>query len=131
MHAQDLGITIRARRPRAQHCGRDFAFEMAFARMDGKQTSYEPTRLWAYPSNLRWHMVYQREVLQLSFELIGRNLGVDPSTVYRTVTLFVKSGKVDKKKYDGGNLPRKLTDNIFYHTHCAGKAGDNVGRDSR
>ena len=62
-------------------------------------------------------MVYQREALQLSYEAIGNNLG---STVCRTVGLFLSIGKVDKKKYNADNLPRKLTDNIiFYHAHCA------------
>jgi predicted transcriptional regulator len=54
-------------------------------------------------------MVYQREALNLSYEAIGHNLGVDPSTVYRTVNLF-KTGNVDKKQYNTANLPRKLTD---------------------
>ena len=80
--------------------------------MQGKRTNYEPRRSWAYPNDLRWSMVYQREALQLSYEVIGSNFGVDPSTVYRTVNLFLSSGRVDKKKYNADNLPRKLTDNI-------------------
>ena len=76
------------------------------------RTSYEPRRTWAYLNNLRWRMVYQRETLQLSYEAIGSNLGVDPSTVCRTVSLFLSTSKVDKKKYCADNLPRKLTDNI-------------------
>ena len=88
------------------HVQLEFEFKMA------KRTSYEPRRSWAYPNDLRWRMVYQREALQLSYEEIGRNMGVDPSTVYRTVNLFLSSGRVDKKKYNADNLPRKLTDNI-------------------
>ena len=74
-----------------------------------------------YPNDLRWRMVYQREALQLSCEALGSNLGVDPSTVCRTVSLYLRTSKVDKKKYSADNLPRKLTDNIkfFYYAHCA------------
>ena len=61
------------------------------------RTSYEPKRCSAYPADLRWHMVYQREALDLPYEVIGRNLGVDQSTVYRTVKLFMDTGSVDKK----------------------------------
>ena len=64
--------------------------------MGGWHVSYEPKHCTAYPTNLRWHMVYQREVLNLSYETIGHNLGVDPFTVYRTVNLFLKTGNVDK-----------------------------------
>ena len=53
-------------------------------------------------------MVYQREALQLSYEAIGSNLGVDPSTVCRTVSLYLSIVKVDKKKYCAENLPMKL-----------------------
>lgn len=80
--------------------------------------SYEPKRCTAYPTDLRWRMVYQREALNLSYEAIGHNLGVDPSTVYRTVNLYLKTGNVDKKQYNTANLPRKLTDQVqFFIMH--------------
>ena len=96
-------------------CSVKLEFEMA---LRGKHTSYEPRRSRGYPNDLHLRMVYQREALQLSFEAIGNNLGVDPSTVCRTVGLFLRTGKVDKKKYNADNLPRKLTDNInFFIMH--------------
>ena len=75
----------------------------------GKRTSYEPKRCNAYPADLRWRMVYQREALNLPYEVIGHNLGVDQSTVYRTVKLFMDTGSVDKKQYRSDNLPRKCS----------------------
>ena len=59
-------------------------------------------------------MVCQREALNLSYEAVGHNLGVDPSTVNRTVNFFLKTGNVDKKKYNTANLPRKLTDQVQF-----------------
>ena len=86
--------------------------------LGGWHASYEPKRCTAYPTNLCWCMVYQREALNLSYEAIVHNLGVDPSTVYRTVTLFLKTGSVDKKQYNTANLPRKLTDQVqFFIIH--------------
>lgn len=55
-------------------------------------------------------MVYQREGLHLSYDKVAQNLGVDRSTVCRTVDLFYRTGNITKKAYDSSNLPRKLTD---------------------
>ena len=56
-------------------------------------------------------MIYQRESLGLTYEEITNNLGVDRSTVWRTVhlSLFHQTGDI-AKKYDSTNLSRKLTD---------------------
>ena len=43
--------------------------------------SCEPRRTSAYSEDLRWHMVWQKEVLGLSYKEIGNHLNVDPSTV--------------------------------------------------
>ena len=60
-------------------------------------------------------MVYQRTVrMGLSFKTIGENLGMDQSTIHRTVELFLKMGDVEKKKYEGNNLTRKGTDEGRY-----------------
>ena len=53
--------------------------------------SYEPRRTNAYSEVLRWRMVWQREALACQ---IASNLGVDISTVQRTVQLFLNSGSV-------------------------------------
>lgn len=83
-----------------------------------ESTSYESKRTKAYTTDLRWRMVYQREALGLSYHVIGRNLGVDSSTVYRTVKLYTTTGSVDKRRYNTANLPRKLTDSTqFFIMH--------------
>ena len=60
-------------------------------------TSYEPERTIAYSEDLRWRMVWQIEVLQHCYDIIGSNLWVDRSTVIRTVALFHATGRVSKK----------------------------------
>ena len=98
-------------------CVYQYSNEMA-ANDCRNRTSYEPRRCSAYPADLRWRLVYQREALNLPYEVIGRNLGVGQSTVYRTVKLFMDTGSVDKKQYRSDNLPRKLTDQVqFFIMH--------------
>ena len=63
----------------------------------------------AYSNDLRWRMVYQRLGLDFSYRTIVCNLGVDSSTVYRIVELFLKTRNVEKKKYKGCNLMIKVT----------------------
>ena len=77
-------------------------------------SSYEPGRTCAYSKDMRWRMVYQRLGMGLSLKMIGENLGVDQSTVHRTVELFLKLGDVEKKKYEGNNVRRKVTDEVRY-----------------
>ena len=67
-------------------------------------------QLCAYSQDLRWRMVYEREAFGLTYESIGVNLCVDPSTVHRTVEIFLNTGMVDKKMYSVDNLPCKLND---------------------
>lgn len=72
--------------------------------------SCEPGRKKAYHIDLRWRMVWQREVQGLSLQAVASNLSVDPATVQRTVKKFERFGTVDKKKYSRGNHPlQKLT----------------------
>ena len=73
-------------------------------------SSCEPKRCSAYAEDVRWRMVYERQVLGLTYHNIGANLHVDPSAV-RTVQHFLNTGTVDKK-YNSDNLPRKLNDVI-------------------
>ena len=61
--------------------------------------SCEPGRTKAYHSDLRWRMVYQRKVLDISTKKISENLCVDASTVQRIVNLFDTTGSVEKKVY--------------------------------
>lgn len=54
-------------------------------------------------------MVYQRMALGYTFEQISKNLGVDKSTVHRTITLFNTTGSVHKRPYPKERASRKLT----------------------
>lgn len=58
------------------------------------KTSMEPGRTSAYSEDLRWRMVYQHEVLGLSYRKIARNLNVDHSTVNRVLARFHATGDV-------------------------------------
>ena len=64
-------------------------------------TSFEPARSRAYHEDLKWRMVYQREILGLTYEEIAINLCVDVSTVWRTVKRFESEGNVEAKKNKG------------------------------
>ena len=54
----------------------------------GSSTSCESKRTSAYSEDLRWRMVWQREVEKLSLKNIASNLSVDASTVYRIVLFY-------------------------------------------
>ncbi len=53
--------------------------------------------------------MWQRLALNLTYQEIAANLGVDPSTVQRTVSLFELTGSVQKRPYPEGRLEKKLT----------------------
>ena len=73
-------------------------------------TSYLPSRSSAYSSDLRWMIiVHQREMLGCSYEEVSKNLGVDTSTVRRTMNLLNTTDRVDKKIYPKDKSFRKLT----------------------
>ena len=59
-------------------------------------TSREPYRCSTYSEDLRWCMVWQRLAMGYKYKEIGHNLGVDPSTVQRTVCLFEETVSVQK-----------------------------------
>ena len=75
-------------------------------------TTCEPKRSSAYSEDLPWRMVWQREVLDLRYEEIAKNLNVDASTVCRTLQLFHETGLVTKRSYSKECLPRKLTEPV-------------------
>ena len=74
--------------------------------------SHEPNRTSAYSEDLRWRMVWQREALGYTYDQITTNLGVDKSTVQRTVQLFFNSGSVCKRPYPKEKTHRKLTQRV-------------------
>ena len=53
--------------------------------------------------------MWQREVLGFTYDQIAANLGVDKSTVQRTVQLFLNNGSVCKHPYPKEKAFRKLT----------------------
>ncbi len=57
-------------------------------------------------------MVWQRLALGYTYSQIGANLGVDSSTVQRTVCLFEQTGSVQKRPYPEGRLEKKLTPTV-------------------
>lgn len=71
--------------------------------------SCEPRRTAAYSEDLRWRMVWQREVQGFTLEKVARNLCVDTSTVHRILKQFNSLGTVSKKSYSLSNVPMKLT----------------------
>ena len=98
-------------------------------------TSLEPLRGKAYHEDLKWCVIYQREMLGLNYQQIASNLNVYTSTVWRTVKRFEEEGSIDERKNEG---PRKLTESeefaimeivlekpsvylreIVRHNHCA------------
>ena len=61
--------------------------------------SCEPNRTVPYSNDLRWRMVHQVEIQGKSYREVGENLGVDSSTVCRTVALFNATSNVNKRKH--------------------------------
>lgn len=74
------------------------AFESETMSIDSARTS-------AYGEDLRWRMVWQSVGLGLGLKLIANNLGVDPSTVSRVVSLFKATGSVQKRPYPKNARP--------------------------
>ena len=80
--------------------------------------SCEPGRKSAYSNDLRWRMVWQREVLGYKYQTVATNLNVDLSTVWRVVRQFQNFGCVDKKHYSQ-SVSQKLTPPLELHLlHC-------------
>ena len=57
-------------------------------------------------------LIWQRTVLDLTYEEIAKNLNVDASTVSRIVQLFHETWLVTKRGYPKECLPRKLTEPV-------------------
>ncbi len=74
-----------------------------------KMTSCEPRRRTAYSTDLRWRMVWQRQVLGHRYETVATNLNVDKATVWRIVKLFNETGQVNKRAYPREQAFRKPT----------------------
>ena len=55
-----------------------------------------------YLEDLKWHMIYQREMLGLMCGQIVENLNVDTSTIWRALHQFEEEGTIPEKKHAGG-----------------------------
>lgn len=75
-----------------------------------------PQRKSPYGEDLRWRIVWQRVALRLGIATVGRNLGVDASTVKRVVNLFERTGCVAKKPYPKDARPNKKLSNVVQFT---------------
>ena len=73
--------------------------------------SCEPGRRRAYNEDIRWRMIWQKEVMGLSVRKVAKNLSVAVSTVWRINNLFYCTGSVMKRSYPAGRRPeKKLTE---------------------
>lgn len=72
-------------------------------------TSSEAHRTSAYHEDLRWRIVWLKEALGLNHHEVAKNLGVDKSTVQRTLKIFKTTGKISKRTYPKERCARKLT----------------------
>ena len=78
-------------------------------RLTARRKSCEPGRTRAYSEDIRWRMVWQREIQELPLAKVAENLSVDTSTVHRIVKKFRTTGTVMKKPYATSSLPVKMT----------------------
>jgi len=68
-------------------------------------SSCEPLRGHTYGEDLRWRMIYQREMLSFTYN-IAKNLNVDASNLWRRVKQFQEEASIAAK--NEGNY--KMTD---------------------
>lgn len=71
--------------------------------------SCESKRPSAYGEDLRWRIVWQKEALGYSAEVIANNLNINKCTVYRIIKLFKNTGSVTKHPYPKDRAVKKLT----------------------
>ena len=75
--------------------------------------SVEPGRTKPYSEEIRWRIVWQREVLGYNLRKVAGNLGVAINTVWRITELFYNTGSVKKCSYPVNRRPtKKLTDAV-------------------
>ena len=67
--------------------------------------SCQRERTWAYGSDLRWRIIWQRKVLGLSFRQVSRNLNICYTTARNIEQLFDETGQVQPR----GHPPQDTT----------------------
>jgi transposase len=76
-------------------------------------TSCEPGRRKAYSEDVRWRIIWQKEVMGLTVREVASNLGVGVGTVWRMKELFYNTGSIQKRTYPVNRHPeKKLTDPV-------------------
>ena len=66
---------------------------------DSMGTSLESRRTSAYSEDLKWRIVWQKEVLGFKCKDVAVNLGVDAATVSQTVARFRETGGVQRRDH--------------------------------
>ena len=78
--------------------------------------AFKSHRTKAYREDIRWRMIYQRYMIDLSYQQIAANLCGDVSTVRRAVRKFDSKGSVTTSNSEG---PQTLTgDQMFAIIEC-------------
>ena len=72
--------------------------------------SAEPSRTTAYSDDIRWRVIWQKLVRELSFVQIAQNLNIAVGTAYNIWSRFVHTGEVSAKKQPPRQDKRKLDD---------------------
>ena len=62
--------------------------------------SAELGRKASYSVDIRWHMIWQKTAMELSFRQVSRNLNISVGTAYNIFKLFVNTGSVSPTKPD-------------------------------
>ena len=70
--------------------------------------SCDPKRTSAYSEDIRWRIIWQREVLGLKMEKVAQNLNLHPSMVCRVIKLFEETDTVSKRPYPKGGWSYEL-----------------------
>ena len=71
--------------------------------------SCEPKRSSAYSDDIRWRIIWQKEVLKLTDKEVAANLCISPSTVQRIIKLFKTTGGISKRSYRSEQAHRSIT----------------------
>ena len=61
----------------------------------------------AYSDDVRWRIIWQKEVLKLTDKEVAANLCISPSTVQRIIKLF--TGGISKRSYSSEQAHRSIT----------------------
>ena len=72
--------------------------------------SAEPGRTTAYSDDIRWRVIWQRLVRELSFSEIAKNLNIAVGTAHNVWSRFMLIGEVSAKKQPPRYNKRKLDD---------------------